>query len=61
MYNNEMVSGLHAYDGYLGEPIWESKENYSTYYDYLIDKQCTVPIRDISEIKAELEAQYSKT
>lgn len=60
MYNNEITLGLHEYDGYPGEPIWESKENYSTYYDYMIDKQCKVPIRDISEVKAELEAKYSK-
>lgn len=52
------ISGLHPYDGYLGEPIWKDRENYSTYYDYMMDKQCRVPIRDISEVEAELESLY---
>lgn len=45
---------IHLYDGYQGEPIWQQEDNNSTYYNYGVDKQCRVPIRDIGQIKEEL-------
>lgn len=45
---------IHQYDGYQSEPIWEQKENRSTHYSHMVDKQCTVPIRSLESIKTEL-------
>lgn len=59
MYMDVAGLRLQEYDGYSGESIWESKENYSTYYDYMVDQQCKIPIRNIAEVKAELEARYT--
>ena len=53
-----MASELHQYDGYAGKPIFYVRKNYSTYYDAPTDKQCTVPIRDITEVKRELQQKY---
>lgn len=53
-----MALELHQYDGYVGAPIFQAKENYSTYYDASADRQCTVPIRDIGEVKQELQQKY---
>lgn len=53
-----MAKELHQYDGYEGVSIFQAKENYSTYYDAPVDRQCTVPIRDIAEVKEELQQKY---
>lgn len=58
MYDRAIIPGINAYDGYLGKLSWENRENYSTYYDFMVDKQCTVPIRNIEEVKKELETRY---
>ncbi len=48
----------HPWDGYLGKPIFQGRSNYSTYYDVPTDKQCVVPIRNIQEVKTELQQKY---
>ena len=56
-----MARQLHQYDGYVGTPIFQAKENHSTYYDAPADRQCTVPIRDIAEVKQELQQKHGGT
>lgn len=51
----ETVKELSPFRGETQAELWHSRTNYSTYYDYEIDKQCKVPIRDINEVRAELE------
>ena len=46
------------YDGYRRDPVWRQPENYSTYYIFQVDKQCKVPIRNIEEVKTELQQKY---
>lgn len=50
----DTVQKIRLYDGYQGEDIWSQSENDSTYYDYEIDKQCRIPIRDEDELMTEL-------
>ncbi len=57
----KVAKELHQYDGYVSAPIFTSKENYSTYYDAPTDRQCTIPIRDISEVKRELQQKFGGT
>lgn len=45
--------GIHLFDGYQSEPFWKDSD-VSTFYDYEIDKQCRVPIRNIEQVKREL-------
>jgi hypothetical protein len=45
---------IRLYDGYQGSDIWSQPKNDSTYYDYEIDKQCSVPGRDKEEVMKEL-------
>lgn len=56
-----MALELHQYDGSVGAPIFQTKKNYSTYYDAPADRQCTVPIRNIAEVKQELQQKYGGT
>lgn len=55
-----MARELHQYDGYLGESNFKKRDNYSTYYDSSADKQSTIPIRNISEVKEELKQKYGE-
>lgn len=41
-------------DGYLGEPIWIQPDNDSTYYSHAVDTQCSVPVRNRTELIKEL-------
>lgn len=50
----DSVQRIYLYDGYQSEPIWKQEDNNSTYYNYGLDKQCTIPIRSLEQIKAEL-------
>ena len=50
----DTVQKIRLYDGYQGEDIWRQPENDSTYYDYEIDKQCRVPIREDEDLIKEL-------
>lgn len=59
--NNSKNKGIHPYDGYLGQPFFKTKDNFSTYYDYETDSQCKVPIRDISEVREEMEKKYGES
>lgn len=49
--------GIYKYDSYIGKPIWSSKENSSTYYDYNVDMQCCVPIHSVQEILKEMSLE----
>lgn len=51
----DTVQKIRLYDGYQGEEIWNQSENDSTYYDYEIDKQCSVPGRAREEIMKDLD------
>lgn len=53
----EVSQRIHLYDGYQSTPIWKQQENSSTFYIYAIDRQCSVPIRDIEILKKELEIE----
>ncbi len=59
--DNSDNKGMHIYDGDPGEPIFKTKDNFSTYYDYVADRQCKVPIRDISEVREELKKKHRKS
>lgn len=50
----DTIQKIRLYDGYRGKPVWKQPENRSTYYNYEIDKQCSVPIRSREEIRKEL-------
>ncbi len=45
-------------DGYLGESSFQSRKNYSTYYDAPTDRQSNVPIRSIHKVKEELKEKF---
>lgn len=47
--------GIQSQDGYQGEPIWKQPANDSTYYNFLLDSQCQIPIRNIEEVRKELQ------
>ncbi len=49
----ERVQRIHPYNGYQNEPVWK-EDGSSTYYNYEIDRQCRIPIKNIEEVKKEL-------
>lgn len=52
--NKTTMHRIRLYDGYRGKPIWKQPEN-STYYNYEVDKQCKVPLRNLEQFITELE------
>ncbi|MBO5478994.1 MAG: hypothetical protein J6A04_04765 [Clostridia bacterium] len=46
--------GIRRYGGTKSEPIFDPPENHSTFYDYLTDTQCTVPLEGAEELRKEL-------
>ncbi len=48
IYNT--VGRIHVQDGYQSDPVWTMENNYSTYYNYSIDKQCKIPGRSLEKI-----------
>lgn len=58
MASNCSEQTLCPWDGDPGEPIFQVKENDSTYYDATVDRQCRVPIRSLEEVKEELQQKY---
>lgn len=55
------MPGIHAFDGYSGEPFWTEKSNVSTYDDPMVDNQCTVPLPSIDEIMEELSRERAES
>ena len=51
---NATMHRIQQYDGYCGRPIWKQPENNSTYYNFEVDKQCKVPLRNIEQVMTEL-------
>ncbi len=45
---------IHKYDGYWSEPIWVQDDNRSTFYDYMTDSQCTIPLDGADELRRRL-------
>lgn len=58
MKNYDIIQKIRLYDGYQGEDIWKQPENKSVYYDYEIDSQCKIPIKDEEELLKELCMLY---
>jgi len=42
------------FDGYVERPLWNADENSSTYYDYVVDSQCSVPGPSPNEVLEKL-------
>lgn len=53
--NKSTMHRIRQYDGYRGKPIWQQAKNHSVYYNYEIDKQCRVPLRNINEVMKGLD------
>ncbi|MCD8326063.1 MAG: hypothetical protein LUC90_05080 [Lachnospiraceae bacterium] len=64
MYINgtlQLTNKIRRYDGYHSEPIWKPEgENESTYDNVWMDSQCSVPIKNIVEVKKELMASLAE-
>ena len=52
--NTRKMFGIFKHVDYAGTPIWNLKRIKSTYYDYNVDTQCSVPGRSAREILREL-------
>ncbi len=51
----EYVSeGISKHDEYPSEPIWVQDDNRSTFYDYMTDSQCTIPLDGADELRRRL-------
>ena len=44
-----------AHDGFRRELFWTQEENESTYYNFELDRQGAVPVRNLEEIRRELD------
>lgn len=46
---------VREFSGYEADPIWTERDNFSTYYDPKIDRQCSIPIpsKSLQELRKE--------
>lgn len=50
----ELEQIIHPHGGAPGTPLWAQEENLSTYYDYSTDRQCSVPIKSLAELRKDV-------
>lgn len=53
--NKQKMFGIYKHEEYSGNPIFNLPKNNSTYYNYNIDTQCSVPGRCAQEILNEMK------
>lgn len=50
----DLEQTIHPHGGAPGKTLWAQEENMSTYYDYSTDRQCSVPIKSLAELRKEV-------
>ena len=53
-FSIELEQTIHPHGGAPGKTLWAQDENMSTYYDYSTDRQCSVPIKSLAELRNEV-------
>lgn len=50
----ELEQTIHPHGGAPGKTLWTQEKNMSTYYDYSTDRQCSVSLKTLAELRTEV-------